>query len=424
MIYKEFVLSIQQITTYYKILVEETKNKKTVGSTNEWILDNYFIISEQEKSIRDELRSKVIKSIKSKRKRSLYVLLHSILQDSNYLIDIKYIFNKINEYQKKQEDYFSYTEINFLYILFRIILIQKLSNLSQRLNSKLQAKNKAETFFNLLKKEELDISDLSSQLEKILQHESYLKNPFFLDQLNNLFNNINHISENLHLRFKEIFIKSHRILQQEMDEAATNNILISNLFVSLKKMTKFEISEFYSHISFTERVLINEKAGMYNQMYENNKDNYRAKIIRDAKKLHVNEYKYALQIVEQANKINQHVGWTLFTPKKYKERSYAYIFIVAIFTIILSFLLSLYLGAVAFLLLLVPISQFVIELFNQLLQYLHKPNSTLKLKFEDGIPEAYASMVIIPTIIKTNEKIVQMFDKLEVYYLSNLSDNL
>ena len=57
-------------------------------------------------------------------------------------------------------------------------------------------------------------------------------------------------------------------------------------------------------------------------MYENNKDNYRAKIIRDAKKLHVNEYKYALQIVEQANKINQHVGWTLFTPKKYKERSY------------------------------------------------------------------------------------------------------
>ncbi|MDY0015174.1 MAG: hypothetical protein RBS13_03110, partial [Bacteroidales bacterium] len=301
MIYKEFVLSIQQITTYYKILVEETKNKKTVGSTNEWILDNYFIISEQEKSIRDELRSKVIKSIKSKRKRSLYVLLHSILQDSNYHIDIKHIFNKINEYQKKQEDYFSYTEINFLYILFRIILIQKLSNLSQRLNSKLQAKNKAENFFNLLKKEELDTSDLSSQLEKILQHESYLKNPFFLDQLNNLFNNINQTPENLHLRFKEIFIKSHRILQQEMDEAATNNILISNLFVSLKKMTKFEISEFYSHISFTERVLINEKVGMYIQMYENNKDNYRAKIIRDAKKLHVNEYKFAFQIVDQAN---------------------------------------------------------------------------------------------------------------------------
>ncbi|MBP7101685.1 MAG: hypothetical protein KBA86_00405 [Bacteroidales bacterium] len=424
MIYKEFVLSIQQITTYYKILVEETKNKKTVGSTNEWILDNYFIISEQEKSIRDELRSKVIKSIKSKRKKLLYELLDAILYKSNYQIDINLIFNEINEYQQKQNDYFSYTEISFLYILFRIILIQKISNLSQHLQIKLHAKIEAENFFNNLKKEELSTNDLTSQIKQILQNESYLKNPFFLDQLNNLFNSINNIPEILHLHFKEIFIKSHKILQQQMDESAANNILITNLFISLKKMTKFEISEFYSHISFTENILINEKVGMYNQMYDNNKDNYRAKIIRDAKKLHISEYQYAIQVVEQANKINQHVGWTLFTPKKYRERSYAYISIVAFFTIILSFLLSLYMGPFAFLLLLVPISQFVIELFNQLLQYLHKPNSTLKLKFENSIPKEYATMVIIPTIIKTKEKIDQMFDKLEVYYLSNFSDNL
>ena len=44
MTYKEFVFNIQKITKYYEILVEETKNNKTVGSTNEWILDNFYFI--------------------------------------------------------------------------------------------------------------------------------------------------------------------------------------------------------------------------------------------------------------------------------------------------------------------------------------------------------------------------------------------
>jgi hypothetical protein len=49
-------------------------------------------------------------------------------------------------------------------------------------------------------------------------------------------------------------------------------------------MTKTEISLFYAKISFTERVLISENAGMYVKMYENNKNNYRSKIIQNAKK--------------------------------------------------------------------------------------------------------------------------------------------
>ena len=81
-------------------------------------------------------------------------------------------------------------------------------------------------------------------------------------------------------------------------------------------------------------------------------------------------------------------------------------------------------GYLAFLLLLIPVSQFVIEVTNQILFYLHRPNSTLKIKFEEGIPEECSTMVVIPTIIKTKEKVDQVFEKLEVYYLSNYSENL
>ena len=38
--YKEFKESVKEITRYYYLLVAQTKNKRLVGSTNEWVLDN------------------------------------------------------------------------------------------------------------------------------------------------------------------------------------------------------------------------------------------------------------------------------------------------------------------------------------------------------------------------------------------------
>lgn len=47
-----------------------------------------------------------------------------------------------------------------------------------------------------------------------------------------------------------------------------------------------------------------------------------------------------------------------------------------------------------------------------------------KLDFTNGIPEEYASMVIIPTIVKSKEKVEEIMKKLEVYYLANKSENI
>ena len=51
--YKTFRESLKTITEYYLLLVEETKSQRLVGSTNEWVLDNYYMISEQEKVLKD-----------------------------------------------------------------------------------------------------------------------------------------------------------------------------------------------------------------------------------------------------------------------------------------------------------------------------------------------------------------------------------
>jgi tRNA dimethylallyltransferase len=56
--------------------------------------------------------------------------------------------------------------------------------------------------------------------------------------------------------------------------------------------------------------------------------------------------------------------------------------------------------------------------------FFNKARTLPKLDFSKGIPKEYATMIVIPTIVKDTKKIDDMFEALEKYYLSNKSPNL
>ena len=78
----------------------------------------------------------------------------------------------------------------------------------------------------------------------------------------------------------------------------------------------------------------------------------------------------------------------------------------------------------AFLFLLLPTSEIVLQIFNRVLSKLFKPKILPKMDFSKGIPKNQKTMVVIPTIIKNTAKIDEMFVQLEKYYLSNKDKNL
>ena len=45
-IIKKFLKNFESINNYYNYLVDKTKNKEYVGITNEWLIDNYYLIIE------------------------------------------------------------------------------------------------------------------------------------------------------------------------------------------------------------------------------------------------------------------------------------------------------------------------------------------------------------------------------------------
>ena len=115
-----------------------------------------------------------------------------------------------------------------------------------------------------------------------------------------------------------------------------------------------------------------------------------------------------------------------------RDRPTAYIASIYIFTIIFSILIGIYVfykinlpvAILAVCLSVVPVSEIYIQALNYILGKFVKPKPLPKLAFQNGIPEEYSTMVIIPTIVNSKEKVIELFKKIEVYYLANKEENL
>ncbi|MCR5445459.1 MAG: hypothetical protein K6E96_07280 [Bacteroidales bacterium] len=374
--YKLFKQSIKDITRYYMLLVEETRSQRLVGSTNEWVLDNYYMVSEQEKLLKVELKGLQSSKYGVHRDRIevLWNLLEGYLRRCHYQVNKTLLFRYLTQVQQRQKDYLSYPEVTAMLPLMKLVLLHELAELCRQLEAR------GAYHYNLTDKSNADSAHL--------------------------------------------------------DEAARENLMMMNIFNSLKKMTRLPMAELMDAISFSEKMLKGEKAGMYDQMQDKTKDDYRAKVVRECRKAkkangqRVSEYDLVKAMVAQADERGEHVGWQLFPPKRWNSRAHWYIWIVVLASLALAALfafgtthLEFRVSALVIMVLMwVPMSQVVIDLFNWLLGKLHHPTGTFKLKFKDGlIPEEFATMVIMPTILKNKAKVEELMGVLEVYYLSNIN---
>ena len=101
------------------------------------------------------------------------------------------------------------------------------------------------------------------------------------------------------------------------------------------------------------------------------------------------------------------------------------------FSIIISSVFTVYLydqiGIISCLLvflLLIPVEVILVQIAQYILGKFIKPKKIPKLDFEKGVPEEYATFVVIPTIINSKEKVEKLMKKLESYYIANKSENI
>lgn len=419
-IIKKFLDNFENISEYYNYLVDKTKKKEYVGITNEWLIDNFYLLVEHKGNIIHDKKeiSKRMKNIDA-----IYNCIKSIVLENNYNISFEVLTSSLRTYQKHHKIYFSYSEITNIKEVLLFIYAERLNALCKEEKSKLIDK---ETISNIINNH----ADREIELNELLKDGiSIPKNRYYIFELNNqlrelgaknnkLFKELNELLEEKQISLKEL-------INDEYQRKVENDILIANIFNDLKEFFEFSNEDLFKKVSKTEKMFLEDE--VYEKMTPESKELYRKQLLKISKKMKLNEVECLEKLFEQTNHENYHIGFQLFKKNSKTLNVIAYILIIILVTICTSLWLSKYfigLRWLGFLILLIPVSQLFVQILNHILIRVVKPQVLPKLDYSKGIPEESRTMVVIPTIVSNEEKIKEMFDILETFYIINKTDNL
>ena len=239
-------------------------------------------------------------------------------------------------------------------------------------------------------------------------------------------------------------------IQREHFDTAIRKITMANCITSIKKIQRINFLDIFEKINGVEGILNREPAGIYENMDHKTEEYYRNSIKEIARKTNMSEIYVAKKTIELCNQNEigtkkSHIGYylidegrdELFKKLEFKENKIKnstkvkiYITTIVVATIIISLILAksvsrnLIKYILTALILIIPISELVTQTIQYILGKIVKPKLMPKMDFSNGIDKENATFVVIPTIIKTKEKVQELFKKMEVFYLANKSENL
>ena len=449
-----------KIKNVYNVLNEHIKLGISIHPAGEWILDNFYIIEESVRQIEKEMTVKKytnfvgIQHGKYAGFARIYVLATEIVAYTDNKIDGENLEKYLQAYQTKKT--LNMEEIWNIGVFLQIAIIQNISEICEKIYSsqiqKYKVKNIIERLVEKKDKNELKFNQTYGFKIKSTEFRS-MKYPFIEYMSYSLkkygkkaYGYLNILEEEV----EKLGITVSDAIQKEHFATAIRKISMGNCITSIKKIQRINFLDIFEKINGVEGILNNDPAGIYENMEYKTKEYYRNTIKEIARKTNMSEIYVAKKTIELCNQKNvgsrqSHIGYYLIDEGKnelykkleYKEKTInkktkaqMYILLFCILTIVISILIAksvtsnLVKFIITTILLIIPISEFVNQSIQYILGKTVKPKLIPKMDFYNGITPENATFVVIPTIIKTKEKVQELFRKLEVFYLANKSKNL
>ena len=267
-----FFKHFKKINDYYKFLINKTKQASYVGITNEWIIDNFYLLVEAKTDIVND--RKVLKK-RLKNTKTLYYFLRHIVSVNNYNIPFNNLVSELKKYQHENNVIFSYREIMAIKTLLLFIYTEKLYSLCIDLKDKMLIQAKINKTIESVDKENISLNDLLGN------NFDYLNDQYYIYELNQQLNKLGDKSNSIFKEINEILkskdISLKEIINEYYQEKVDNNILISNIFGDLKSLFDLSDELLFKNISFTVKLFLENK--IYNKMNVEFKNIYIKKII-------------------------------------------------------------------------------------------------------------------------------------------------
>jgi cyclic beta-1,2-glucan synthetase len=449
----------------YRTLAQAVQQERTITPAAEWLVDNFFIVDEQIRDIRDHLPAGYYRKLPKLASGHLegyprvFGVAWAFVAHTDSRFDVELLRRFVNAYQRVQP--LAIGELWALPITLRIVLVENLRRLAQTIVSSRSARQEADALADRLigagGQAAVKAEEALSEIEKEPLAEAFAVQ--LLERLRDLSSNVRPVLLWLDHRLAEKGLTADEVVRAEHQQQAAMNVTVRNIITSMRMISSLDWHDFFESVSPVDEIL--SANSNFSQLTFATRDSYRHAIEDLARHSGLTETAVARMAAERAeagrheekngsvpNDAAADPGYYLisrgrlqfereigFQPgfARHALRLYArhgllsYLgTIVLITAAVLAFPFfhgssgaSPWWMALVAVLALIPASDLAIALVNRFVTDLLTPRALPRLDLKDGVPEQLRTIVVIPTLLTKVSDVEELVGRLEVHYLAN-----
>ncbi|MGH9703807.1 MAG: GH36-type glycosyl hydrolase domain-containing protein [Candidatus Acidiferrales bacterium] len=456
----------------YRSLAEAVRQGQEITAAAEWLVDNFHIIDEQLREIRDDLPQGYYRELPKLDSGPfqgfprVFGVAWAFVAHTDSRFDPEILRRFVKAYQRVQP--LTIGELWAVAITLRVVLVENLRRLAERIVDSRAARQEANALADRL----LGVNGQARvPLESALPRfeTTPLAPPFAVELVQRLRDpnpNVRPIVLWLEGRLKAQNITAEEIIRAEHQQQAAMNVTVRNIITSMRLMSAFNWKEFFESVSLVDEILCQETN--FSEMDFSTRDTYRHALEDLSKGSKYSEIEVAQRVVRQIRhaRSQPHNGSPLTHEQKTDPGHYlisrgrpeleqelefrptlkrrllrwymrsavpGYLGTIAVLTVLILALpllhdadkgagwkSLLFLGIFAAF----PASDLAIALINRAVAELLGPRTLPRMELKYGVPESLRTLVVMPTLLIHQDEIEEQIGRLEVHYLSNSDGNL
>ena len=456
---------------YYRATASSIQQGSTITPASEWLVDNFYIVEEQLREIRDDLPPGFYRRLPKLASGHLegyprvFGVAWAFVAHTDSRFEPELLRRFVNSYQRVQP--LTIGELWALAITLRVVLVENLRKLADSIVRSRRAREEADRLVDGL----LGTGDLPSISPIVLRRfeQGPLERAFavqLVQRLRDLDPKVGPILLWLDKRLDAQGTTSDEIVRAEHQDQTAMTVTVRNVITSMRLMSAFDWHEFFESVSLVDEVLRDDS--LFAEMDFSTRDYYRHAIEQLSRGTAYSEIEIAGRALQHAkharakhlsetpDRLNQadDPGYYLISKGRVEfERELGYRAhwkqrllrlyvktavpgylgtILALTALILALPLvhSWEQGvATTYLVLLgligaIPASDLAIALVNRTVTSLLGPRALPRLALREGVPEDLRTIVVVPTLLTGMDAVKEQVDRLEIHFLANPDGDL
>lgn len=455
---------------YYRSTARAIQQEQAITPAAEWLLDNFYIVEEQLREIRDDLPAGYYRKLPKLASGHLegyprvYGIAWAVVAHTDSRFDPELLGRFVSAYQRVRP--LSIGELWAVAITLRVVLVENLRRITARIVLSRDARREADVLADGLLgtggQALVSPASVLRQFEKKPLDRAFAVQ--LIQRLRDLDPKVGPILLWLDERLAAQGTTADEIVRAEHQQQAAMSVSVRNIITSMRLTSSFDWQVFFEEVSLVDRAL--REGSHFGAMDFSTRDGYRHAIETLAQGSGLQELEVAERVVEHARQagsvhadhspeaerysdpgyylisggregfertIGYRVPWRRKLLRFYVRAAVpGYLATAAFLTaLILAFPLTrswelrvgwpglLLLGLLAA----IPASELALALLNRAVTDLFGPRTLPRIELR-AIPETLRTIVVVPILLTSLDEIRELLDRLEIHYLGNSDGDL